>query len=62
MAGFEALVRWQHPERGLLLPAAFLPTWPTNSALIAQIDEWVLAEACRQARGLASQQPGGDRL
>ena len=46
--GFEALIRWQHPERGLLLPGAFLQT-AEETGVIGRIDEWVLNEACDQA-------------
>jgi EAL domain-containing protein (putative c-di-GMP-specific phosphodiesterase class I) len=49
VAGFEALVRWQHPERGLLLPASFLRV-AEELGVIAHIDEWALAEACRQGQ------------
>ncbi len=45
--GAEALVRWQHPQRGLLLPAEFLPA-AMDAGLIRLIDEWVLRTACRQ--------------
>lgn len=45
--GAEALVRWQHPQRGLLLPAEFLPA-AMDAGLIRMIDEWVLRTACRQ--------------
>ncbi len=45
--GFEALVRWQHPEFGLLQPAQFLRIAEQTGTLI-DIDEFVLREACRQ--------------
>jgi diguanylate cyclase (GGDEF)-like protein/PAS domain S-box-containing protein len=49
ITGIEALIRWQHPDRGLLLPAQFVPI-AEDCGLILQIGRWVLREACGQAR------------
>lgn len=49
VVGAEALIRWMHPERGLLLPDTFIPIL-TNSDMSAAVGRWTLVTACRQAR------------
>ena len=48
VTGFEALLRWKHPERGYISPAVFIPIAEESDAIL-QIGEWVLREACREA-------------
>lgn len=47
--GFEALVRWRHPRRGLLLPLEFIPL-AEETGLIIPLSVWIIREACRQLR------------
>ncbi|HTQ99385.1 MAG TPA: EAL domain-containing protein [Candidatus Acidoferrum sp.] len=49
LVGFEALMRWNHPQRGFLSPALFIPI-AENSELICKMGEWALFEACRQMK------------
>ena len=58
VAGFEALVRWRHPDRGLLKPAEFLPI-AEQTGMLMTIDEFVLREACRQKDSWERAVPAG---
>ncbi len=61
MVGAEALLRWKHPERGLLRPKDFVPV-AEESGLIFSIERWLLREACRQMKSWQEHYPTANPL
>jgi len=61
IVGFEALLRWEHPERGMLVPGEFIDV-AEETGLIVPIGTWVVEQACRQAQRWHASRPDGDPL
>jgi diguanylate cyclase (GGDEF)-like protein/PAS domain S-box-containing protein len=61
ITGFEALIRWNHPERGLVPPAEFI-RMAEETGMIIEIDRFVLREACRQLKDWRTRLPGRQDL
>ena len=61
VAGFEALVRWQHPSRGLISPAEFIPI-AEKSGFIVPLGQWTLREACLQLKAWQVSLPAAENV
>ena len=61
LTGFEALLRWQHPERGFVSPAEFIPVAEETGSIVP-LGQWILSEACRQMKAWQEQLPTAESL
>jgi diguanylate cyclase (GGDEF)-like protein/PAS domain S-box-containing protein len=61
LVGFEALIRWQHPKRGMVPPNEFIPIVEENG-LIIPLGRWIIYESCRQMREWQDTNPGAANL
>jgi diguanylate cyclase (GGDEF)-like protein/PAS domain S-box-containing protein len=61
LAGFEALVRWNHPEKGLISPVEFIPV-AEETGLIVALGRWMLQESCRQLKHWHTTLPDAEHL
>jgi diguanylate cyclase (GGDEF)-like protein len=61
ITGLEALVRWEHPEKGLVAPGHFIPL-AEDTGLVVPIGKWVLEDACRQMREWQQQHQGAEHM